>query len=155
MGRLGASIRGGMLAVLAMAMAVPATRAFSAGERTVDELKAKLSSTAVGEKPRLCLQIAEKQLAEADKLYAGADDDKGNASLTDVIAYSELARDYAIQAHKHEKQTEIAVRGMTRKLTEVLHSLPHDEQSVVKDAIRRLDRVRDDLLMAMFPKGNK
>jgi hypothetical protein len=155
MAKLGASFRLGMLAVLVSGLVVPLVRAMTAGDPTVEELKAKLSSTAVGDKPHLCLQIAEKQLAEANKEYAGAEDEKGNASLTDVVAYSELARDYAIQSHKHEKQTEIAVRGMTRRLTEILHGLPHEQQSVVKDAIQRLNRIRDDLLMAMFPKGNK
>ena len=37
----------------------------------------------------------------------------------------------------------------------LLHSLGHDEQAPVQDAINHLERVRDDLLMAMFPKGEK
>jgi len=75
--------------------------------------------------------------------------------LTDVVAYSELARDYSIQSHKYQKQTEIAVRVMTRKLTEVMHALAHDDQAPVQDAINRLQRVSDDLLAAMFKKGTK
>ena len=125
------------------------------GEPTVEELKARLSSTSVGERPHLCVQIAQKQLAEADKLYGAAEVEKGEAALTDVVAFSELARDYSIQSHKYQKQTEIAARTMTRKLTELLHTLGHDEQAPVQDAISRLQRVRDDLLKAMFPKGAK
>jgi hypothetical protein len=75
--------------------------------------------------------------------------------LTDVVAFSELARDYAIQSHKYQKQTEIAARSMSRKLTDLLHSLGREEQVPVRDAINRLQRVRDDLLFAMFPKGAK
>jgi ferredoxin-NADP reductase len=66
-----------------------------------------------------------------------------------------LARDYSIQSHKYQKQTEIAVRVMTRKLTEVLHVLAHDDQAPVRDAINHLQRVRDDLLAVMFKKGAK
>lgn len=124
-------------------------------EPTVDELKAKLASTAVSDKPRLCVQIAQKQMAETSRLYAALEDEKAQASLTDVVAYSELARDYAIQSHKYQKQTEIAVRLMARKLTEIMHSLSHDDQAPVRDALSRLQRVRDDLLAAMFSKGNK
>ena len=76
-------------------------------------------------------------------------------SLTDVVEYSEKARDYAIQSHKYQKQAEIAVRGMARKLTELLHSLGKDEQAPVKEAVTRLERVRDDLLSSMFKKGAK
>ena len=75
--------------------------------------------------------------------------------MTDVVAYSELARDYSIQSHKYQKQTEIAVREMTRKLTDLMHSLAHDDQAPVQDAIKRLQRVRDDLLASMFQKGTK
>jgi hypothetical protein len=140
--------------VFALVVAVTA-RAAPSAEPTVEEMKGRLSSTSIGDRPHLCVQIAQKQLANADKLYAAAEVEKGQAGLVDVVAFSELARDYAIQSHKYQKQTEIAVRAMTRKLSELMHSLGHDDQAPVRSAINRLERVRDDLLMAMFPKGAK
>jgi len=129
--------------------------ATAGSQPTVEELKARLESTNIGGRPHLCVEIAQMQLVEADRLYAAAEVEKGQAALTDVVAYSELARDYAIESHKYQKQTEIAARAMTRKLTDLLHSRGHDEQAPVEDAIRRLEKVRDDLLKAMFPKGVK
>jgi hypothetical protein len=134
---------------------VMATSALAGAEPTVEELKARLSSAGAGDKPRICVQIAQRQLDETDKFYASADTDKAQPTLTDVVTFSELARDYAIQSRKYQKQSEIAVRGMTRKLTDLLHTLPKAEQAPVQDAIKRLQRVRDDLLSAMFPKGGK
>jgi hypothetical protein len=122
---------------------------------SVDELKARVSSASVGDRPHLCVQIAEMQLGESDRLYAAADVEKAQAALTDVVAYSELARDYAIQSRKYQKQTEIAARSMTRKLTNIAHLLAHEDQAPVRDAINRLERVRDDLLASMFKKGSK
>jgi hypothetical protein len=81
--------------------------------------------------------------------------EKGKAALTDVVAYAELARDYSIQSHKYQKQTEIGVRGMTRKLTALEHSLGQEDQPPIKDALSRLERVRDDLLASMFKKEPK
>lgn len=133
----------------AMATALPGP------QPTVDELKARLSSTSVGDRPHLCVEIAEKQLAEADKLYAASEVEKSQAALGDVVAYSELARDYAIQSHKYQKQSEIAVRTMTRRLTEMMHTVSHEDEAALRDAINHLQRVRDDLLKAMFPKGAK
>jgi hypothetical protein len=138
-----------LIAVAATAIAIPRD------EPTVEELKARVSSANVGDKAKLCAQIAEKQLTEADKLYAADDIDKAQTTLTDVVAFTELARDYSIQSHKHEKQIEISVRAMTRKLNDLMHSLGHTEQPPVRDALKRLERVRDDLLMSMFPKGAK
>ncbi len=141
--------------MLIAALATIRAEALPSKDVPVEQLKAKLASTSLGDRPHLCVQIAEKQLAEADKEYAASEFEKGQAALTDVVAYSELARDYAIQTRKYQKQSEIAVRTMTRKLTELMHSLGHDDQVPVQDAINRLQRVRDDLLMAMFPKGAK
>jgi hypothetical protein len=136
-------------------MLAATVRALPRDEPTIDNLKARISSASVGEKPHLCIEVAQLQLAEADKLYATSDVDKAQTALTDVVTYSELARDYAIQSHKYQKQSEIAVRGMTRKLTDILHSLGHQDQAAVKDAVTRLQQVRDDLLNAMFKKGAK
>jgi hypothetical protein len=124
-------------------------------EPTVEDLKARLPSLSVGDRPHVCVQIAQRQLTAADRLYEDAEVEKGQAALVDVVAYSELARDYAIQSHKYQKQSEIAVRTMTRRLGEIMHLVGRDDQAPVRDAINRLQRVRDDLLKAMFPKGAK
>ncbi len=124
-------------------------------EPTIEELKAHVGSAETGERPRLCVHIAQRQLSEADRLYAAGEVDKGQAELSDVVAYSELARDYAIQSHKYQKESEIAVRAMARKLTALMHSVAHDDQAAVKDAVGRLEQVRDDLLSAMFKKAAK
>src|SRR5579863_4744939 len=142
--------RGGAVAMLLATFLVPP---ITAKDQSVDELKARLSSTSAGDRPQLCLQIAERQLDDADKLFAAFESEKAQTDLTDVVAFSELARDNAIQSHKHLKQTEIAVRKMTRKLNDLKHSVSRDEQVAVQNAIDRLQHVRDDLLLAMFPKG--
>ena len=139
--------------ILLMIVFADVSRALS--EPTIEELKARVSSANVADKAKLCLEIAEKQLNEADKQYTADNVEKAQTSLTDVVSYSELARDYSIQSHKHQKQTEIAIRAMTRKLNDLLHVLGRDDQVPVKDAISHLERVRDDLLAAMFPKGAK
>ena len=146
-----------IIGLATVALACPrVVEATTTKEPTVDELKSRLSSTNVGDRPQLCLQIAERQLDAADKLYAAVETEKAQESLTDVVAFSELARDYSIQSHKHQKQTEIAVRRMTRKLIDIKHAVAHDEQAAVQNAIDKLERVRDDLLLAMFPKkGDK
>lgn len=124
-------------------------------EPTIEELKARVSSASVGEKAKICLEIAEKQLNAADKQYTADDIENAKTSLTDVVAFTELARDYSLQSHKHQKQTEIAVRSMTRKLNDLVHVVGREEQGPLKEAIQHLERVRDDLLAAMFPKGAK
>ena len=135
-------------------LAVPATLA-AGTEPTVDELKARLANTTIADRPPLCLRISERQLDAADRFYVAGDSEKAQAVLTDVVAFAELARDYAIQSRKHEKQAEIAIRKMTRKLADLKHSVSHEDQGQIQNTIDRLQRIRDDLLAAMFPKGIK
>lgn len=140
-----------LLLLCSMASARPVPR----NEPTVEELKARIATANTGEKVHLCVQVAEKRLDEADRLYVASDIQKGQEALTDVVSYSEQARDYSLQSRKHQKQTEIAMRNMARKLNNILHTLGHDDQAAVQDAITRIERVRDDLLSSMFPKGAK
>ncbi|MGA7907231.1 MAG: hypothetical protein WCA16_07465 [Candidatus Sulfotelmatobacter sp.] len=127
----------------------------AAKEPTVEELKARLSDATVPDRPRLCVQISELQLRETDKLYRTGDSEKAYAALEDVVAFSELARDYSIQSHKHEKDSEIAVRKMAHKLVDLKQAVTFVDQKPIQDAIDRLQKIRDDLLAAMFPKGDK
>ena len=122
---------------------------------TIDDLKNQVATASLADRPGLCIHISERQLEAADRFYVAGDSDKAQAALVDVEAFSELARDYAIQSHKHEKQSEIAIRKMARKLGDFKHTVTHEEQKQIQDCIDRLQRVRDDLLLAMFPKGGK
>src|SRR5271157_82352 len=105
--------------LLALATTLPAQSV----EQSVEQLKERLSSAEVKDKPHLCVQIAQRQLEAVDKLYASSETEKAQEALKEVVAYSELARDYAVQSHKHEKQAEIAVRGMVRKLNDIMRTL--------------------------------
>ena len=58
---------GGILALSIAFMTSGAAQART--EPTIDELKARVSSANVGDKPKICVEIAEKQLNAADKLY--------------------------------------------------------------------------------------
>lgn len=140
------------LAVYALLLPLALTMA---RDETVDELKERVAKASVSDRPALCIQISERQLDAADRLYAAGDDEKAQATISDVIAYAEQARDSAIQSHKREKQSEIAIRKMTRKLTNLKHTVTHEEQPQIQNAIDRLERIRDDLLAAMFPNGVK
>ncbi len=122
---------------------------------SLEDLKARIAKAAVSDRPPLCLQLSEMQLNAAGRYFALGDGDQAKAALTDVAAFAELARDYSIQSHKHEKQSEIGVRKMVRKLNDLKHTVTLEDQPQIDDTINRLQRVRDDLLAAMFPKGNK
>ena len=122
---------------------------------TLEELKARVPNASIADRPLLCIHISQLQLDAADRFYVAGDSGQAQAALVDVVAFSELARDYSIQSHKHEKQSEIAIRKMARKLSDLKHAVSHEDQEQVQTTVNRLQSIRDDLLAAMFPKGNK
>jgi hypothetical protein len=141
-------------AVVFVTLAVPST--LSGRERpSVEALKGRLANADVADRPALCIQISELLIGEADRLYVAGDGEKAQAALAEVVTYSGSARDYAIQSHNHEKQSEIAIRKMVRKLNDVKHAVSHEDQLQIQNTIDRLQSVRDDLLIAMFPKVGK
>lgn len=139
---------------LLLAMVMPCAL-LARAEPTVDELKARVVSTDISGRPRLCIRISEMQVDAAGKFYGTGDSEKAKAALVDVSAFADLARDYSIQSHKHEKQAEIALRKMARKLSDLKHSVIREDQAPVQETIDHLEKVRDDLLLSMFPKGGK
>jgi hypothetical protein len=127
----------------------------SVDEPTLEELKGRVANASVVDRPPLCIHIAERQVGAANRFYDAGDIEKAQAALNDVVAFSESARDYAIESHKHEKQSEIAIRKMARKLANLKHTVSREDQDPVQQTIDRLERIRDDLMGAMFPKGGK
>jgi len=140
---------------LAFATLVVSPALSGGGEPTVDELKRRIANSSLGDRPSLCIRISERQLDAADRYYGAGDSEQAKAPLGDVVAFSALARDYSIQSHKHEKQSEIAIRKMARKLADLKHTVSHEDQEQIQSTIDRLQRIRDDLLAAMFPKGGQ
>jgi hypothetical protein len=146
--------RGAAAGVVISALAA-ASGMSAAEEPTIEELKERVADAKVVDRPPLCLQISERQVGAAGRFYIAGDSEQMKAALNDVVTFSEMARDSAIQSHKHEKQSEIAIRKMIRKLSDLKHAVGREEQEQVQATIDHLQHFRDDLLVAMFPKVGK
>lgn len=146
---------------MGMAMAMVACALFASlafgikTELSLEELKARAANASVGDRPPVCLEISERQIGAAGRFFELGDTEQAKGALNDVIAYGEMARDSSIQSHKHQKDSEIKIRKLTRKLSDMKHLVTHDDQELVQNTIDRLDRARDDLLVSMFPKVGK
>jgi len=127
----------------------------AAKDETVEELKARLETARAEDRPELCMQIARRQLRDADTLYKDGSVAQAAAAVDDVVTYSEKARDAATQTKKHLKNVEIDVRKMAEKLRDIKRTLAFEDQLPVERAIRRLEDVRTALLQEMFAKDKK
>ena len=142
------------LGLVSLMLAMSATL-IGAQQLTIEEWKARVANASVANRSPLCIRISELQMDAADRFYSMGDSAQAKGALADGVAFSELARDYAIQSHRHEKESEIAIRKMVRKLANMKHAVSQEDQAQVQITIDRLQSIRDDLLAAMFPKGIK
>src|SRR5712692_4976703 len=127
----------------------------AAKDETAAELKARLDNARPEERPELCIQIARRQLRNADKLYSEGKVEQARDAVDDIVTYSEKARDTATQTKKHLKNVEIDVRKIAEKLRDIKRTIMIEDQAPVEQAIRRLEDVRTTLLKEMFAKENK
>lgn len=127
----------------------------AAKDETVEQLKSRVESARPEDRPELCIQIARRQLHEADQLYKEGKIDQAVVAVEEIVSYSEKARDAATQTGKRLKNVEIDARKIADKLRDIKRTLAFDDQAPVEQAIRRLEDVRTSLLKAMFAKDNK
>ena len=124
-------------------------------ELTLEQLKARLQTAKPDDRATLSAQVAERQVENADKLYTAGKSEEAATAIREVVSYSEQAQKAAEQSGKKLKNVEISVHRMARRLSEIKHSLPFDDQATVQEAVDRLDKIDSDLLNRMFGKNAK
>jgi len=144
-----------VLVFLALTSLTALARPLARNDENLSQLIARAESAPPGERPGLYIQIARQQAEAADKLYREGNAEAGSQALNDTVTYAEKARDAAASTGKRLKDTEIALRKMAEKFRDVKHNLPFDDQAPVQQAIDRLEKMRTDLLSAMFGKKEK
>ena len=140
---------------IAIPIVLLAFAAAFAKDQSVEELKARLGNAPPEERPGICVHIAQDQLHTADRAYNDGNVDQARKSLTDIVDYSEKARDAALVSKKHLKNVEIAVRKIAEKLNDIKRTLNYEDQPPVADTVKRLEEIRTTLLSEMFKKEKK
>jgi len=141
--------------VIGMFVFALAAATMAARDESVEELKSRVQNAAPQDRPKLCVQIAELQLRNADKLYRNGDAEQARAAVEDIVTYSRKARASATETKKHVKNVEIAVRKMAERLRDIKRTLSIEDQAPVEHAIQELEEIRTSLLQQMFSKEKK
>ena len=136
---------------LAACAAVPLP-AFAAKNETIDQLIARAESARPEDRPALYLEIARQKAETADDFYRTGNADAGNATLHEVVTFSKKATDASIATGKRLKNTEITLRKMVEKFRDVKRTVTFEDQAPIQQTMDELEKMRTDLLSAMFGK---
>lgn len=120
----------------------------------VKDLKARADASSGSDKAKYAAAYAEHAVHEADILLANGKDAEGAAKLQDVATYGKMAADVAMQAHKREKNTEITLRIILKRLADIKNAQPFEQQADVQKVIDQVQVSHDALLDFMFQKGH-
>jgi len=129
--------------------------AFASKTETLQELIARAEAAKPADRPALYVEVAERQLESADKLYTAGNVDEARSDLQEVVSYSEKAHDAVIESDKKIKGVEISLRKMAARLRDIQRTVNFDDQAPVQAAATRIESLRTDLLTHMFKGKNK
>jgi hypothetical protein len=136
----------------ACALATVALVAFQPKDETLDQLIARAEAARPEDRPVLDLEIARQKADSADQLYHAGNADEGNAALQDVVNFSRKASQASIETGKRLKNTEIGLRKMVEKFRDLKRTVAFEDQAPIQQTMDELEKMRTDLLSAMFGK---
>ncbi|MBA3916191.1 MAG: hypothetical protein H0X25_20575 [Acidobacteriales bacterium] len=143
-------IRHSQLAPLAV-IACAATL-YAGKPETLSQLVARAEAAKPQDSAALYLEAAQRQLTSADQLYIDGKVGQAEAAVADVVKFSTNAAQATMQSRKKLTGTEIAIRKMSQKLLAIRRTLSFEDQPAVQMAADQLEKLRTDLLSAMFQK---
>jgi hypothetical protein len=140
------------LAAFAVAVAAAGLPASAGKDETLDQLIARAESARPEDRPALNLEIARQKAEAADQFYHAGNAEAGHTALQDVVTFSRKATVASIDTGKRLKNTEIALRKMVEKFRDLKRTVVFEDQAPIQQAMDELEKMRTDLLSAMFGK---
>jgi len=126
-----------------------------AAQKTVEALKAEAERASGGHQAVLYAQLAQQLVDLADHQFTDALPEQGQSTVQDVLKYATLARDISVKTRGKMKETEIHLRQAERRLEAVRRTLSVDDRPPLEQVEKQLERLRNDLLDAMFAPPKK
>jgi hypothetical protein len=126
-----------------------------AAQKTVDALKAEAEHASGGHQAVLYAELARQLVDVADHQFADALPEQGQSTVQEVLKYATLARDISVKTRGKMKETEIHLRQAERRLEAVRRTLSVDDRPPLEQVEKQMEKLRKDLLDAMFAPPKK
>jgi len=118
------------------------------------ELQHKADTSGGAACAHFSLLYAQQLVEASDKLYTDGNVDEAVKLVHRAGDYAERGTECALLVHRRQKDTEIDLREMARRLGDIERSLTSDDRPPLEQEIARADKLRDKLLDQMFGGKN-
>lgn len=120
-----------------------------------ERLRAAADATGGERCTELCVDAA-RQLAELSNDYFTIGYvELAQAAMKDAGRLAEKAGSSSVASKKRRKQTEIALRKLEKRISDIAQTLNFEDRPPVEEIVKRIDKVRSDILMSMFDMPKK
>ena len=137
-----------------LCLAVPAHAAAADEAVFTPEALAQLEQRASIAKPReqcfLYTELVHAMTAKAGKELSDGDTDNAAATLKQVNRYAHMIHMNLAHDTKKIKDAQMLMNHTTYRLAQYLHLVSGEDQQTVKDTLKQLNQVNDELLTQVF-----
>jgi hypothetical protein len=121
----------------------------------VEKTREKAEKSSTSDCAKVCFEAARQLIEASNQLYNGGDAEGGLKLMNDAVRYAKRGTDSSIESRKNEKNAEIALRKMAKRMHEVGQSLALDDRPPVFKAEDSMNDLRDQMLSALFGNPKK
>jgi hypothetical protein len=127
----------------------------TSAQSSVDKTRERAEKANTSDCAKVCFEAARQLIEAANQLYDGGDVEGGLKLMNDAVRYAKRGTEASIQSKKHEKNAEIALRKMAKRMHDVGQSLALDDRPPVFKAEEAMNDLRDQMLAALFGNPKK
>jgi hypothetical protein len=102
-----------------------------------------------------CLEAARKLVDLADQYFVAGNARDAHATMDQAGQFALKAGRDSIETKKRRKDTEIGLRKLQRRISEIEESLNFDDRPSVHQVVSNISKTRSDILMSMFDEPKK
>ena len=124
-------------------------------QSTVEKTRERAENAKPSDCAKVCFEAAKQLIEASNQLYSGGDAEQGLKLMNDALRYAKRGTDAAIQSRKNEKNAEITLRKMAKRIHEVGESLALDDRAPVFKVEDQMDDLRDKMLATLFGNPKK
>jgi hypothetical protein len=117
---------------------------------TTSDLKTRADASHGGEQAKYSLEYARRVLEASNDLFTKGDVDKAQAEIREVVDYAHKAANAASSSGKRQKQTEIGLRELAKRMHDIGDTLAFEDRGPVRQAVDEIEQLRSELLARMF-----
>jgi hypothetical protein len=103
----------------------------------------------------ICMDAAKKLAELSNQNFTDGKVDAAQSTMKEAGKYAEKAGRASISSHKRQKQTEIGLRRLSKRMQDIVKTLNFEDRPPVEQIIKAVEGVRSDLLLAEFDNPKK